>query len=421
MARPPGSAIGRYQILSYLARGETTIVYEALEPELGRKVALKILPPSAARDPEEVTRFLRQADLLASLDHANVLPVVDYGREADVPFMATPIAAGGSLAQNPGDYRNVKSALLLASSLANALDYLHGHGLVHGRIGPRHILFDDQKNPLLTGFGRPYTVDTRGVIPAYVAPEQDQGQTPDGRTDIFQLGALLYDLLLGEQPAPDPDFTGEPDLAALPDDVRAILARALAADPEERFQTAAEMAGLLTLAAQRLAAPALQSETPPAVRSEAPPAAAPEQAAPEHVHSEGPPGHDQDPRWLAAAVIGLAVILTLCCLLAIFGAFSIDGRVRDSRPTPQIAPLATAKLDTNVRAGPTLEYAIVGLLREGEQATIHGISPDGQWWQIAFEQALDGMGWVPAAYVTVGQMGNVDVVQPPPLTPVPAA
>jgi serine/threonine-protein kinase len=421
MTRPPGSAIGRYQILGYLARGETTVVYEALEPELGRKVALKILPPSAARDPEEVTRFLRLADLLATLDHANVLPVVDYGREADVPFVATPIAGGGTLAQNMAGYRNVKSALLLAASLANALDYLHGNGVVHGRIGPGHILFDNQKNPLLTGFGRPYTTGARGAVPSYVTPEQDQGLAPDGRSDIFQLGAMLYELLLGDLPAPDPDFTDESEPAALPDDVQAILAKALAAEPDERFQTAAEMAGLLTISAQRLLAPALQPETPPAVQSAAPPAAAPESAAPEHVHHAGPLGHDKDPRWLAAALVGLAVILTLCCLLAIFAAFSINDRVRDSRPTPQISPVATARLDTNVRAGPNREYAFVGLLREGEQATIHGISPDGQWWQIGFDKGQDGRGWVPAAYVIVGQMGNVDVVQPPPLTPVPAA
>jgi uncharacterized protein YraI len=95
--------------------------------------------------------------------------------------------------------------------------------------------------------------------------------------------------------------------------------------------------------------------------------------------------------------------------MAIFAVYVVSGRQRQ--------PQATAQVDTNVRVGPAIEYPLVGILRQGEQATIHGISPDGQWWQIAFDGAPDGKGWVPAVFVTVDQMGNVDVVEPPPFVP----
>jgi uncharacterized protein YgiM (DUF1202 family) len=218
-----------------------------------------------------------------------------------------------------------------------------------------------------------------------------------------------------------PDFVNEPQLAALPGDVRAILSQALAVAPEERIQTAAEMAAQLTAAIQRVAAPDPESEPLPPAQPEAPPADTPQTAAPEDALQKGLPSYEQDPRWLTGALVGLAIILTLCCLLAIYGAFSVNERMSRPRSAPRMPTVATARQDTNVRAGPSLDTVIVGLLRKGEQAEILGISADGQWWQIAFNQGLDGMGWVPASYVTVGQVGGADDTRPPPLTPLPVA
>lgn len=408
MPRPAGSSIGRYQILGFIARGETTIVYQALEPESGRKLALKILPPSVTRDPEAVKRFLRQADLLAGLDHENVLPVVDYGREGDVPFVASPVAGGGSLQDNMATYHSPEAALSLAATLAGALDYLHRRGVIHGRLGPGNILFDAQEKPMLTGFGQPYVLGDRGATPAYPAPEQRQGETADQRTDIYQLGALLFELLSGGPPGPDQDIQADARFAALPDDVQVILSQALAEAPEERFQTAGEMADLLTLSAQNNAAAVMSTETP----TSEPQVIAPETARPEHARGIlSLPGRDRNPIWLVAAATGLGILLTLCCLLAIFATVTISGRLRQ--------PRATAQVDTNVRSGPTIEYEIVGILPEGQEAPVHGVSPDGRWWQIAFDGAPGGRGWVPAAFVTVDDTGNVDVVQPPTLTPFP--
>lgn len=411
MARPPGSAIGRYQVLGFLARGETSIIYRVLEPESGRAIALKILPPSAMRDPDRVEQFLRRAGRLASLDHDHLLPVIDYGREAGVPFMATTFARGGSLQDNLDSYSQPGQALSLVAGLAQAVDYLHRHDILHGRIEPGHVLLDAQGQPLLTGVGRPYLPPGGGAPPAYLAPEQRQDQAPVARTDVYQLAALLDHLLLGDPPVPGGRPLEEYLAAGLDEEVAAILTRALAVVPEERFSSAAELADQLADAGLDQSVEA--TEPAPRRDPEAPPIPAPEEpdqeAAPEHLPGATTwPKWQRNPVWLAAALAGLVILLVVCCLSAMFAVDAISGRLRQ--------PRATAQVNTNVRAGPSVEYQIVGLLRAGQQATIHGVSADGRWWQIAFAGGPDDRGWVPAAFVTVNQMGNVDVVEPPPPT-----
>jgi hypothetical protein len=157
---------------------------------------------------------------------------------------------------------------------------------------------------------------------------------------------------------------------------------------------------------------------PPVVET---PAGAPVAAGPVAAEAAGQPGpsapesllrvlpgplRDKNPLWLAAAFAGLALLLALCCVLAAFGAYAASGRLSK--------PLATAHVDTNVRSGPSTEYAIVGLLRADEQAKVYGVSPDGHWWQIAFAAGSGGRAWVPSTFVTVEGEGKVDVFQPPP-------
>lgn len=402
MTGSPGSAIGRYQIAGFLARGETAIIYEALQPELGGEVALKILLPSTARDPDQVEQFLRLASRLAKLDHTYLLPVIDYGREDGVPFSASPIAEGGDLQDNLDAFANPESALSLVKKLALAVDYLHRNEILHSRIGPDHVLLDAQGEPLLTGPGRPYTVGVSAPAPVYLAPEQAQGHSPDERTDVYQLGALLHQLLLGQPPDPDADLEATFQAADLDEEIATVLTRALHAAPDERFASATEMAEQLALIGQAEVEPDLDQEPlpPTAQETEADEAA----AGPEHATSEP---LKSGRLWQMATIAGLTVLLVLCCVLSAFAIYTVSGRLRQ--------PLATAQVDTNVRSGPAIGYPIVGLLRAGEQADIYGISPDGNWWQIAFDAAPSRRGWVPAAFVTVSRLGNVKIVEPPPL------
>jgi hypothetical protein len=153
----------------------------------------------------------------------------------------------------------------------------------------------------------------------------------------------------------------------------------------------------------------LDDELPEPVMTRAAPqvdeSAAPEQAAPEL--ASWLPFRDRGALWQVAALAGLAFLLALCCLLAAFAIYTVSGRLRQ--------PSATAQVDTNVRAGPSIEYQIVGILRAGQQADIYGVSPDGNWWQIAFDGAPSNRGWVPAAFVNVEELGNVAVIEPPPI------
>lgn len=415
MARPPGSAIGRYQILGFVARGETSIIYEAREPGSGRAIALKILPPSAMRDPRRVDQFLRLAGRLASLDHAHLLPVVDYGRADGVAFSASPIAQGGSLSDDFEAYRRPGAAVSLVANLARAVAYLHEHDLVHGRIGSEHVLLDAQGRPLLTGAGRPDSSSGSRAPPAYPAPEQGPDRPTDARSDIYQLGALLHHLLLGAPPEPDDSPPEVYQAAGLDQKIVAILTRTLAADPEARFSSAAELADKLAAAGPQQAAPP-PAPAPP-LAPVVPPIVAPAEprrlAAPEQTPDAEPEGlagptADRNSMGLVIALAGLVVLVAACCLLSMFAIEAISGRLRQ--------PRATAQFNTNVRAGPSVEYRIVGLLRAGEQATIHGVSRDGNWWQIGFAGGPGDRGWVPAAFMTVDRMGNVDVVEPPPPT-----
>jgi hypothetical protein len=153
----------------------------------------------------------------------------------------------------------------------------------------------------------------------------------------------------------------------------------------------------------------LDDELPEPVMTRAAPqvdeSAAPELAAPEL--ASWLPFRDRGALWQVAALAGLAFLLALCCLLAAFAIYTVSGRLRQ--------PSATAQVDTNVRAGPSIEYQIVGILRAGQQADIYGVSPDGNWWQIAFDGAPSNRGWVPAAFVNVEELGNVAVIEPPPI------
>ncbi|MGD2077066.1 MAG: serine/threonine-protein kinase, partial [Chloroflexota bacterium] len=252
MASLQGSIVGRYQIAGFLARGGRSIIYEALAPDTGRRVALKILPPSTARDPDRVEVFLRLAAKLAKLEQANLLPVVDYGREDGVPFSVSPIARGGRLQDDLDTYHDPQTALVLVLDLAQAVDHLHQNQILHGRIGPDHVLFDAQGEPLLTGAGWPYTAGDPGPAPAYLAPEQIQGQKPDERTDVYQLGALLHQLLLGQPADPGADLQVAYEVAGIDEHLAAILVEALQPAPEDRFQTAAELADQLSLVGQQL-------------------------------------------------------------------------------------------------------------------------------------------------------------------------
>jgi serine/threonine-protein kinase len=258
--------IGRYEIRRELGRGGMATVYLAYDPHIQRQVAIKLLPRQFMHDPKYLSRFQQEARVIAQLEHPAIVPIYDFGEEDDAPFLVMRYMAGGTLKDRMNDQpQPLEWAAAILHRLAQALDHAHDLGIVHRDLKPSNILFDDQGNPYLADFGiariAEKTLSTTGIIgtPAYMSPEQIIGKaTLDGRSDIYTLGTILYQLLAGETPY-DADTTGqmyahvhEPVPAihevnpGLPPGTQQVIEKAMAKDREKRYRNAAELAAAVT-------------------------------------------------------------------------------------------------------------------------------------------------------------------------------
>lgn len=264
--------IGRYQIKSEQGRGGMATVYHAYDPRFGRDVAIKVLPPQFLHDPMFRERFDREAHTIAALEHSAIVPVYDFGEDNNLPYLVMRFMTGGSLASRlrSGPLSLADSAAII-QRVAAALDEAHRHGIIHRDLKPGNILFDQYGDAFLSDFGIAKLTEATAALtgsaiigtPAYMSPEQARGEPDvDGRSDIYSLGVILFEMLSGQAPYDADTPMGiaikhildpvplirsiNPDL---PDEVEGIIARALAKDPNHRFQTAGEMAAALTAVA----------------------------------------------------------------------------------------------------------------------------------------------------------------------------
>lgn len=265
--------IGRYRLKSELGRGGMATVYHAFDPEFEREVALKVLPHEFLHDPNFRARFKREAKIIAALEHAAIVPVYDYGEDDGQPFIVMRLMAGGSLAdrliQGP---LSLPEASRIFARIAGALDYAHTKGIIHRDLKPGNILFDNQGEPYISDFGIAKLSEGSGSFtssgrlvgtPAYMSPEQAKGERNlDSRSDIYALGAILYEMLTGKMPydadtpmgiaikhitEPVPRIREvNPDLPA---GCEEVISRAMAKARADRFATAGEMAQTLSDAA----------------------------------------------------------------------------------------------------------------------------------------------------------------------------
>ena len=262
-----------YRLLRQLGRGGMATVYLAVQESVDREVALKIMSPALLVDPNFGERFLREAKIAARLNHRNVVGIHDVGRAGDYHYIAMEYCSGGPvLPQDGSAARTVGFALRVTREIAGALNYAQEKGFVHRDVKPDNILLRDDGSAALTDFGIARALDpalrmtkTGTVVgtPHYMSPEQARGKQVDGRSDLYGLGIVLHEMLVGYVP-----FHAEDSLAIgimhitqpvpiLPDGLVALqplMQGLLAKQPEERFQTGNEVAAAIVEIEDRIRA-----------------------------------------------------------------------------------------------------------------------------------------------------------------------
>ena len=249
-----------YKILKQLGRGGMATVYLALQESVDREVALKIMSPALMVDPNFGERFLREARIAAKLHHRHVVGVHDVGKHGDIHYIAMEFVSGGSAHHEDGKPDDPTHVLRVVREIATALGYAHSKGFVHRDVKPDNILMRDDGSSALTDFGIARANDsatrmtrTGAVIgtPHYMSPEQARGRPLDGRADLYSLGCVLYEMLMGRVPyqADDPLAVGimhitepVPKLSPHLVPIQPLLDRLMAKTPEERFQNGGEVA-----------------------------------------------------------------------------------------------------------------------------------------------------------------------------------
>ncbi len=266
-------SLGRYEIKGVLGQGAMGLVYDGLDPGLNRRVAIKTiltrkLDAEAAR--MVGVRFEREVRAVARLNHPNIVQVYDFGTEGDLAYIVMEFVQGKELKSlfDASQGFDLKTSLRLTIELLEALDFAHEAGIIHRDIKPANVMVDGAGRAKLTDFGVARVTEPGGNqaeatrigamvgTPAYMSPEQIQGQTIDRRTDIFSTGILLYELLTGKKPfggtqwvlqksIVEDDPAWPSTLVQIPPEIDRVVAHALAKQAERRFQTARKFADAL--------------------------------------------------------------------------------------------------------------------------------------------------------------------------------
>jgi serine/threonine-protein kinase PpkA len=252
-----------YNVVHIIGQGGQAQVYLAEREHDGLRVALKVLNRALRNDPVFLERFVREYKLVASVNSVFVARIYDQGFSGDHPYIAMEFLPSGTLASRIREGLTTRASLRIAAQIAQALDAIHSRGIVHRDLKPANILFRADGRPVLVDFGlaRDLTISSTLTVagqflatPRYMSPEQCQGLEVDARSDLYSLGAVLYEMITGRK-IYDGANAAEvinmhvnappPQLAELLACHQPLLDRLLAKDPAERFQSAAEVLTVL--------------------------------------------------------------------------------------------------------------------------------------------------------------------------------
>ncbi len=260
-----GQKLGKYEIRHIIGRGGMAEVYRALNPDLNSDVAIKVLHPHVIESQAAVTRFRLEAQAVAALSHPNIVRVFDFHADDNLIFMVMELIEGPTLRQVLGNYPHGMPsdlAIQIFVPLANAVSYAHEQGIIHRDIKPANVLIANGIRPVLTDFGlaqiaggtRITAAGTSFGTPAYMSPELTLGSVIRQESDIYSLGAVLYELVTGDVP-----FKGDSVTKVLADHLRspvpppstivegldpaieAVILRALEKEPANRYHSAREI------------------------------------------------------------------------------------------------------------------------------------------------------------------------------------
>ena len=267
-----GSTLGTYEIVAEIGRGGMATVYKAYHAATDRHVAVKVIQIAVADNQEFLTRFEREAKLVAGLQHIHILPVFDYGQHEGTAYLVMPLIETGTLKRAmQAEKLDLRENVRIFAQIADAVGYAHEKGILHRDIKPDNVLLDDRNNVLLSDFGiaraaastSNLTGDKLIGTPLYMSPEQGQGITVTRESDIYSLGVMLFEMLTGYVPyhADSPiavivqHVSGAIPSACeqnpnLPTAVDDVIEKALAKRPADRFESATEMAQALFAATQ---------------------------------------------------------------------------------------------------------------------------------------------------------------------------
>jgi Tol biopolymer transport system component/predicted Ser/Thr protein kinase len=269
-----GMQLGPYRIEQMLGAGGMGEVFRARDSRLHRTVAIKVLPPDRTDDPQRRYRFLQEARAASALNHPQIVTLYDIAREADIDFLVMEYVAGSSLDRLIARRRlPILELLAYALQISSALAAAHKAGIVHRDIKPANIIVTDDGRAKVLDFGlaklaevaapdapteartNPGMLTKPGLVMgtlAYMSPEQARGEPVDARTDLFSLGAVLFEMATGHRAFPKPFDWGPPRVQDVPAILRPLVVKLLDRDPDLRYQTAGDLEADLKRAQRRV-------------------------------------------------------------------------------------------------------------------------------------------------------------------------